>query len=168
MNITKTAILYLVASEGSDQSFSRQNRFNHLTYPTPSSPSYDRGVHFRCCTHQGCTKSKGIKLLVEDAYQDKTLPLTWRNCVMTAVKDEKIPKCWKKLLPASCLLLPLLFRKSGGKTVNDICIKKALDKSLVIFKQKGQDCCPRTGCHAGMARYASPYRCLCPGVQIVE
>jgi hypothetical protein len=32
--------------------------------------------------------------------------------------------------------MPLLFRKSGGKTVNDICIKKALDKSLVSKKVK--------------------------------
>jgi hypothetical protein len=30
---------------------------------------------------------------VEDAYQDKTLPMTGTNCVITAVKDEKLPKC---------------------------------------------------------------------------
>jgi hypothetical protein len=30
---------------------------------------------------------------VEDAYQDKTLPMTGTNCVMTTVKDEKLPKC---------------------------------------------------------------------------
>ncbi len=36
----------------------------------------------------------------------------------------------------SCLLLPMLFRKSVGETLNKICIKKALGKSLVILKLK--------------------------------
>jgi hypothetical protein len=41
------------------------------------------------------------------------------------------------------LLLPLLSSKPSGKTVIEICIKKALAESLVIFKPKGPDCRPR-------------------------
>ncbi len=69
-----------------------------------------------------CKKQAGIKLLVNYAYQDKTLSITRIYFVIKAVKVEKITKMTK-----------ITFGTSGGKTVNKIGIKKALAMCLVIF-----------------------------------
>jgi hypothetical protein len=61
----------------------------------PSSLSYDQVAHFcrRAC--QGCNMSAGIKLLVNSAYEDKTLSIIWTNCVIKVVKDKKTTKMTK-------------------------------------------------------------------------
>jgi hypothetical protein len=53
------------------------------------------------------------------------------------------------------LISALLFIKSGGKTVNEICSKKAWAKSMAIFKLNDPDHCPRTGFCAGITRQST-------------
>ncbi len=67
--MTEAAILSLTAQRGS----ALIGRFAGITgqttsyTPTPSGPSYGVGMNFFCCcAHQGCKKSAGIKLLVNN------------------------------------------------------------------------------------------------------
>ncbi len=75
--------------------------------------------------------------LVESAYREKNMSLSRINSVIKAVKD-------KKGLPTSWLLLPLLFRKPSGKTVNAANIQKALATFQLILKPKKSGLSPRT------------------------
>ncbi len=100
---------------------------------TLSSPRYDRGAPFRRCTHQGCKKLVGKKLLVDRTYEDQIPSFILSNCVIKAGKDEKLIN-WQKLLPMSLLLFPPPFRKSSSETVNKVCTKKV--KSLAIIMPK--------------------------------
>ncbi len=52
-------------------------------------------MYFRCCARQGCKKSAGIKLLFDCAHEENTLSITWKNCVIKAVKHEKTIKMTK-------------------------------------------------------------------------
>ncbi len=49
-------------------------------------------VYFRHCALLGIKKLAGIKLLVDSAFEDKTLSNTRKNCVIKAFKDGKQPK----------------------------------------------------------------------------
>jgi hypothetical protein len=77
--------------------------------------------------------SVGIELLVKSWYEDKTLSIIRTHCNIKAAKRKKLPKRQKRP-PTSWLLSPPLFKKSVGISVNEICNKKALSKSLAIFK----------------------------------
>jgi hypothetical protein len=63
-----------------------------LEAATPSHPGYDGGAHFHCRARQGCQKSARIKMLVDNAYGDKTLLIIQIDFIIRAVKDEKRPK----------------------------------------------------------------------------
>ncbi len=69
---------------------------------TPPSPWYEGGENFCCCACQGCKKGEGIKMPVNYAFEDKTLSIIQTNCVIKAVKDEKLPKWWNDLLRCIC------------------------------------------------------------------
>jgi hypothetical protein len=46
-------------------------------------------MHFRRCA------SHGYKMLVNNAYEDKTLSINQTNCVVKAVQDERVTKIMK-------------------------------------------------------------------------
>ncbi len=106
-----------------------------LEAATPSSVGYDWGMHFRRRACQGCQKLARIKLLVDNMLREKAMSIIQENFIKIAVKDEKTSKQRKRPL-MSWLLLPPLYSKSGGKTVNAASFKKALTTSLTIFKPK--------------------------------
>jgi hypothetical protein len=60
-----------------------------LEAATPSSPGSDGGAHFRRYARQGCKKSVGIKLLVNNTFGDNILSIIQTNYIIKAVKDEK-------------------------------------------------------------------------------
>jgi hypothetical protein len=53
-----------------------------LEATTPSSPGYDGGAHFRLYGHQGCKKSAGIELLVNNMFGDNILSIIKTNYIL--------------------------------------------------------------------------------------
>jgi hypothetical protein len=56
-----------------------------LEAATPSSPGYNGGVRFRRYSRQGCKKSAGIKLLVNNTFRDNILSIIQTNYIIKAV-----------------------------------------------------------------------------------
>jgi hypothetical protein len=56
-----------------------------LEATTPSSPGYDGGAHFHLYAHQGCKKSAGMKLLVNNMFGDNILSIIQTNYILKAV-----------------------------------------------------------------------------------
>ncbi len=93
-----------------------------LLTTTPFGQSFDGGMQFHCCTHQGWKKSLEIKLLVEIGYWDQTqtLPISQINHISRLIKTEKHlepstnqTSRRQGRLVISWRLLPLLLRVTG-------------------------------------------------------
>jgi hypothetical protein len=97
----------------------------------------------------------------------RTTKSRWeQNCWSTEFMKKRIFQSFKQILSSKLLktknhqndennhrhwlLLPPLFKQSGGKTVKVTYIKKVLAMSQPISTWKGLACCPRTGFLAGM------------------
>jgi hypothetical protein len=75
---------------------------NAFKTTTPSCLSYDGGGHFYHSTCQGCKKSAKIQLLVDNTFGDKTLLTIQTNCIIKAVKDQKMAKITKRTANLGC------------------------------------------------------------------
>jgi hypothetical protein len=64
---------------------------------TPSSPSNDRGTHFRHRTCQGFKKLAQIKLFINNTCTWGSVPVdNSKNCIIKAVTNKKITKMMKR------------------------------------------------------------------------
>jgi hypothetical protein len=104
---------------------------------------------------QACKKSTGIKIGGWHVWGQEYV-IEPNKLSHQKVKDEKLTKMTKRTPPMSCLLSPLLFKKTGCENVNEAYIKKALAKFKPIVKSKRFSFMVRTGFREGIKPQPTP------------
>jgi hypothetical protein len=90
------SVRQLLSANDSDQPFNMQSWPNRLRNHYPLLYELRGGTIFHRWGREGCKKSAGIELLVDNMYGDKTLSIIQTNCFIKAFKGIKLTKMTKR------------------------------------------------------------------------